>query len=393
MSRLGKSKFSAGENDSASARSYFPWAFVGSIALLIGFDIALRVTHWPRVMPYDTGLYEYYAAEASLDVGDPAEVAFVGSSRTRESIHLPTLKAILAKSAGRPVSAASYALSRARAYDFEMVVRRLLREKHPPRVIVVGISERDLARGIDDTFDTSPVFWNFADWHAAWKERGAPVVPQLPIVVRNEIGEVWRTLQLREPLRLRATQLVRGEKVDAMPSPLRGEATPFQTFDKNKVLNLKITPEKIAEYVRAQRLSPFPNDEMLACLDKLIAECRAANVTLILYEPPVPKIYRDALPRGVYKQFVSLVTSAAQKSGVQFIRAGDLNLAFGRMDFREQSHMNLTGATAFTKAFGTNVIARSFAAAGDKKRKHRPTTGIAPASALTSAPATRPSAP
>jgi hypothetical protein len=98
---------------------------------------------------------------------------------------------------------------------------------------------------------------------------------------------------------------------------------------------------------------------MTRALAGMISECRRANVTLILYEVPIPGILRDRLPPGIYDRFVSLVDEAAREGETPFIRADKLRVRLGDFHFREQSHMNFRGARAFTAVLGESVIARS----------------------------------
>ena len=343
-----------------AARPRLPWALFGAIALMLAFEVALRATGFPRKLPYDLGLAEYNSLAAELNRRDPAEVVFVGSSRTRESIHLPTLEPILSKAVGRKVSVASYALSRARAFDFESVIRRVLRSPHPPKVILCGVSERDLARGISNAFDTAPVLWNWGDWKYAWDRRGGEAMDALPVVVRNEVGGVWRTLQMREMLRMKLADLGSLETPDKTLSPIEGGSTVFQKTEHRKSLaEQPRTREYVLKYIKDLHLSPYPDPEMIKSLDGMIRSCREKNVQLILYEVPVPTIFRRNLPKGLYEKYLSILQTSADKGGVRFVRVDELPVSLGNYQFREQSHMNLRGARGYSVAIGETVIAQA----------------------------------
>ena len=47
-------------------RRAFPWAFLLSILIIIGVEVALRLSGWPKQVPYEIGFEEYPAVAAQI---------------------------------------------------------------------------------------------------------------------------------------------------------------------------------------------------------------------------------------------------------------------------------------------------------------------------------------
>jgi len=333
----------------------FPWALAIALLLVASVEVWLHLSGWPKRVPWSSGQDEYYVVAAELDRHGAAEVAIIGSSRTRESIHMPALRKEVRKITGREVWIANYAESGARAYDFAAHVRRLLRDKHPPKVIVIGLSERDL--GDDGSkFDQAPQFWNLSDWKREEQRRGfRAVADDLPTVLRNYIGRVYWTLRYRDVIRIRLRQLFLGQKDE--PMQIQGDLTSWQRYNPDRNLRNRKAPEAVVKkYARSLARGRYPNRDLATALDELAAECKAANVRLIFYEIPVPQVLRGYVDPDVYTRFHKEVQRVCSENGARFIKAGGLHIKYTDSDFREPSHMNAGGARRLSTALGKRVL-------------------------------------
>lgn len=323
-------------------RTRVPWAFVFSLLILVGFEIWLHVSHWPKKIPYRLDLDEYYAVAATLDRHDPADITIIGSSRARESIDVPVLRGILRRETGQHLSVANYGVGGGRAYVFESIARQILRAKHLPRVIILGTAERDFGNA-GDIYDQAPIYWNFDDWKAEYNRRGVKVLDDLPTVIRSYIGKVYLTLGYREQLSLKIRQILAGER-DTL-SQLDGELTPWQRTNPNR--SIATQPPKadaVRAYVKTLSHGAYPNHELVNAMDRLARACRSRHVRLIVYQAPIPKILTKYVPKKMEDSYLKAIKHICAANGAKFIRPDQLKLKLGDQNFRDPSHLNLSGA-------------------------------------------------
>jgi hypothetical protein len=339
-------------------RHEFPRAFVLAMLIVAGVEVWLHVSHWPKKMPYDLGLDEYHAALANLDKYGPADVSILGSSRARESIDLPQLRGIVRRAAGKNLSVANYAVSGARAYVFESIARKMLRDRNPPQIILVGICERDLGQD-PSGHDQAPMYWNWDDWKLQWERRGLSVLSDLPTVARSYLARYYWTLRYREQLRLRIRQMLGGEKDE--PSPMDGELTPWQRRSPNRtLLSNPVKSSVVKKYAATLTRGQYPDPEQRESLRALARACREKHVQLIFYELPTPDILRRYIRPGVYERFIREVRRTSSEYGARFVQVSSLHVPLSDRDFREPSHMCYAGAHRFTLALAKRVIAPEF---------------------------------
>jgi hypothetical protein len=367
----------------------FPWALVLALLIVAGVEVALHTVHWQKHIPYDIGPDEYHAAALRLDLQPPAQVAVIGSSRSREAVVVPELRERIETALGQPVTVANYSLSGANAYDEEAMVRRLLRASPPPKLIVCGVAERDFASR-DDQYDRAPLFWDWQDWTDQRRRRGLVVLDDLPVLFRNWLGRHWYTLGRRDQVRLALRNALLRQPPAS--SPVDGQMTLWQAaVPQRSLINTPVEPHQMRAYVSELRGKPYPDAGLVDCLARAIDACRAAGVPLILYENPVPPVLRQYLPAGMYRQYVATVTALAEQHGVPFVKVGDLGVTITNDHFREQSHMNYPGAHYFGGVLAQRVViptlthSKLLISHHAPKRKHR--ARHRPHKAATAAPA------
>lgn len=372
----------------AVRRGRWPVAFLLSLGIVGAVELGLHFTKWPNPIPYALGRDEYHAVAAQIDRAGSSRVAFVGSSRTRESISIPMLRERF-DAAGFPrVSVASYATGGGRAIDFEAVVNRLTRAKPLPHTIVLGMSERDLA-GTAWQYDNAPIFWNLHEWRGQFRRRGHVVLEDLPTVLRSTAGKKIRLLGRREQIALRLHQMVLGIGPRETTSPLRGEPTPWHTAGPRKKID-RDDPEmraKVQMYVaRDIRPERFPDTAQISAFERLAATCQRRNVRLIVLELPIAGQLAKEIPTEMSDTYRSIIYRVTEQYGARFVRLRDVDFRATFREFRDPSHTNLDGAEMYTRGLADNVLLPVLKADSDRakreaKRKSR-------ASAATTVPGT-----
>jgi hypothetical protein len=334
-------------------RSRVPWALLLALMILGGFELWMRLHHWPRKMPYELDLDEYYAVAATIDHHELPDVAIIGSSRAREGIDVPKFRSELSRAVGRRVSVINYGVSGARAYVLESITRRLLRAKHPPRLIIYGGAERDL--GYDSTiYDQAAIYWDFDDWRDEWTHRGRSVIDDLPTVIRNGIGRWYFTLRYREQLRLKICHLFE-EKKDYF-TQLDGSLTLWQRNNpKHSLARHPPTHAAMVAYARTVAEGSYPNRQETQAIERLMQACQSAHVQLLIFQVPIPPISIQYMKPGVEAKYVADMTRLAQQTGAIFLSQDQLDLKLTDRDFRDPSHLNLSGADRVSAALAVQI--------------------------------------
>jgi hypothetical protein len=346
-----------------------PWALIGAVLIVLLVEGVVRYTRWPKVLPYEMGRMEYVVAAEQIARAGAAEVSIVGSSRTRESLIVPLMARRLSDAAGRRVTVASYACSGAYTSDFEAVTKRLLRDGDPPRVILIGLGERDLIDG-GRLWDQVALFQNLRELREDYDERGADVLEDLPVVARQNLGRYWRTLGLREFLRFRIVERILGNNQPRVKSPAEGGLTIWQSSSPSRNLVKKaVKKSRVLERAESTRDDEMPSPVLANSLNDLAYECHRRGVTLIFYEVHRSNALRKAFPKALYARFLRIVDDVAERNGARFVKLGDLGLKLTDSDMREPSHMSYRGAQRLTETLTLRVLKPIFAPQAHEKAK------------------------
>jgi hypothetical protein len=349
-----------------------PWALIGAILIVLLAEGVLRYSHWPKILPYEMGRMEYFVASEQIDRAGAAEVSIVGSSRTRESLVVPELAKRLSDAAGRKVTVASYACSGAYTSDFEAVTKRLLRAKQRPKVILIGVGERDLSAG-GGLWDQVALFQNLHDLHEDYGERGIEVLNDLPVVIRHNVGTYWRTLGLREFLHYQIVARVLGNNEPRVKSPAEGGLSIWQQSSPSRNLVKKaVKKSRVLERAEATREDEMPAPQLANALNDLAYECHRRGVQLIFYEVHRSNALRKAFPRAIYAHFLRIVDDVAERNCARFVKLGDLGLKLTDSDMREPSHMSFRGAHKLTQALADRIVKPILVPQQPAKKKHKP---------------------
>ncbi|MCA9243554.1 MAG: hypothetical protein KDA32_06345 [Phycisphaerales bacterium] len=366
-----------------------PWALFGAIALLAVVEVGVRLAPPEIAIPHQSGGTEYHTARCYLDAFGPAEISLFGTSRTRNGISVPELKARLEAACQADAAIqrrfgdariANYACSGSNIEVAFSTLRYALRlAPDRPRIAIFGVSAQQLMRG-EELSNRAAVFWDIPDWVEAFDDTAAQAADPrrsiwklAPIVVRNELGKNWLTLKYR--LRPEAfvndivlawkyrktrsftwDEILRGAP---SPSPIRGEPAPWHALEPERSLVTDpISDERVQLYLqRIQQAGETGLDPQAVRLARRMVElCRERNVPLIVFELPVSDRLARYLPPGANDDLRRLFDELADGENVVFVGLDQLGVSFSDADFREQSHLNLRGATKLSDALFERAI-------------------------------------
>ncbi|RMF84789.1 MAG: hypothetical protein D6744_02460 [Planctomycetota bacterium] len=335
-----------------------PWALLGALVIVGAVEVGARRLDPMDWIPYEwKGPLWYTAVREHLEFIGPAEVAFMGSSRTREAFVVPLLRKEVPKAIGRPITIVNYGAPGCNADEAEAIVRVMARQPHPPKYLFYGITPYQLA---DLEYDVQGVpVWSLAHW---WQRLREPnphpeVFERWPFVVRNEIEDRYRTFAYREMIPLRVWEAT--TKFRLPSCPLKGEYSKHQQLTpKRSLVNTPQSAQHIKRYIssRLRRGKYVMGGPQMGALRRVMERCRAAGIQLILVELPQSEALRAQLPLDTMRRFYSLVAPLASEYDVPFLRVRQFGIDFGLAEFREMSHLNLAGARRFTSIMIRDVI-------------------------------------
>ena len=94
----------------------------------------------------------------------------------------------------------------------------------------------------------------------------------------------------------------------------------------------------------------------LSALEAIMKTFRDAGSELVLVAAPISNELARNLPEGTLTRFDDLVGEMAERHGVQYLTVDRLALQFGPEDFREQSHLNRSGAEKLTDSVVADIL-------------------------------------
>ena len=337
-------------------RPSVPWAFLMALAILACVEIATRLAPPTKVIPYRFLLEEYRAVSSYLDVVGPAEISFVGSSRTRDGINLPVLRQIMQQRMGKSATLANYACSGATAKEVLAIIEEMHRND-PPRMIVYGVSPFQIHGGATSFYRVAEM-WTLAEFISELDIYGRQLATAgvLSTVLRNEIGKWYRTLRYRNI----ASQTF-GALLDTpvLSCPIKGEITAVHHDNPDRSLvTFPVNKATVQKDIRTY----FPEGESaisqinIECLDRLLAKCQEAGTQIILFELPLPAIYNRNFPPEAMQKFRQSISQLTDRYDFTWVSTASLEVEFGDHDFFDASHLSAEGARRFTQALAEKVI-------------------------------------
>lgn len=342
-------------------RALLSW-FV-AFAVLLAAETGVRAVRSTTTLPYTPGVRAYRALGPELRELGAAPVSIVGSSRAREGLLVPRLAERWGLAPG-PAGVANYSLAGAHAADVEIVVRRMLESDRPPKLILYGMSPRQLATMEDGGRLTyrMPFLWLLSDWWEARTRIGDDADRLLPAAMKNELARHSSLFSMRPEIVDAVTDAKR--PTSAFPSavkrlfspvsvsahPMRGTMPPWQQ-GRGRNRSRKLKPAAVKKYLgNRHRDEEWPNTWQLEHVRSLLRHARRAGVAVLLVEVPIHPVLDRHMPPGTTDSFRAAMVTLAAEEGTRFIAFESLGVEIPAKGFREQSHLNLRGATLYSDA-------------------------------------------
>lgn len=295
------------------------------------------------------------AAMAMIDIRGSADVALVGSSMMREAVNVPRMADSLRKQAKRRLSVGDYSVRGARAEEISQITHELLASKRLPKLLMVGLSLRDLQTD-HRRLSALSQYWTLRDWtQAARAESFAAVRPCFSTAIYNTLARHCRLLRFRETLR----ELVLHPRTlaPADTNPITGHpGQNLRSYVADGQVTVKALRKQLAKEYKTNDL--HPDQRAIAALEHLLIEARARSpgTKVVLFELPIPTVTRKALPKAEYNEFLQLSRELASAHHVPFLTLADFQaLSFKPKDgyFLDSQHMNHYGNTRFADTLAT----------------------------------------
>ncbi|MCL4210478.1 MAG: hypothetical protein KJZ68_07425 [Phycisphaerales bacterium] len=335
-----------------------PWALVAALLVVLACEGAVRVAPSRWVIPYvNAGDSTYPAVRHFIEKDGPAEVAVVGSSRARESIAAPDLRAACEAALGRTVTVGNYASPAAGADEVDSIVRVLLSQRRKPKLILYGISPLQLSTKAAAARHAGRL-WTLDDW-----EREAATLPAnaarrlRAMAMHNEAGRWCRLYAYRDIAWIRLRALLGWESIHS--NPIAGDLT-FQQVDEpdRRLADHPVRDAFVQRYLRPRMQGnrhPL-GGEASRRFESILSQCRDAGVTIIVYEVPLSETLRRNYPRGTLEQMRRIAQRLTNKYRAPYLHIEDLGETFDETVFRDLSHLNVHGARRLTAILAQKAV-------------------------------------
>ena len=341
-----------------------PAAGLALVLVLLAEFVLAPLTPPERIFAFDQNNYErpgrqdYEALRVLLTFPQkPADIAIMGSSRPRDGILAPLLAAQLKLNLGRSVDVVNYAAVGFRAFDFEVLAQRLIAEPRvTPKVVVLPINPRFLQEEAErDNLRFSLMGFDQVGHELKTHGLSAPL-HLVETILSNGVANLYA-------LRLAAREWVEGTlPADFKPlesNPIFGGRVKLQIQDAdwlraNKVLtsleNTPVKDEQLAEYVKVEWPAGVRHlgEAETSAFVRTLRRLRAADVHVILMDLPMSDVLRAAIPQEGLQAYRAFLQETAAQGNISYIAMGQFPPFLDR-DFREQSHLNRSGATKLTQ--------------------------------------------
>jgi len=337
-----------------------PWALLLALVLVGAFEVTLRAALPVEEFPTRSNLRQSAGLRHVLDHHGAAEVAFVGASVTRRSIHIPNVREVCEEVLGREVRVANYGHKGLKAELGEDVVHVLLREDPAPRLILYGVTPHQIRRVRPREMKTSWV-WTLQDWWREWGTQGPGVVSELPQVVRNETRRHYRTFQVRYAKDAIYDRIV--HDIPLLPSSMLGElhhqggGARMSLRNRRKPVSaadMEHLREAIGVCTKDDRFRFSPS--RIQSLRNIQELCQSRGIRLVFFEIPLPNMHTEMFPPETHADFLQHMEELQEESGAPFVSFESLGIRVTNAHFTDQSHLNLLGATMMTDALIEQVF-------------------------------------
>ena len=335
-----------------------PRAFLAAVMFLVVLELILRAVPMHMMIRYGQGDLAKDAVLAHLHDEGATDVAFVGTSMTRDGIAGPSVTRVLESRGLTNVTVGNFAVRGGSPDDDLLIVRKLLAAPRPPKLIVIGIAPIDFLDR-EPQWDWLAEYWTPTEWWQAYRrEGGRDAAAERPYFGRscvNWLALRYRTLRYRK----RLAELLGSPgalRVPASAHPIVGEPyVPRASLIASKQYGKRQLQGHLEDVLRDGQ---YPMADRLADeLAQTLRECRAAGIDVVLIEMPLSRLMRYGLPEGTLDRFRAIARkSAADGGGASFYTVDDIGFAPRDDRFFNAQHLNWLGRARFSEAVAHAVV-------------------------------------
>jgi hypothetical protein len=304
-------------------RYWFTWrSLLAALVVVLTIEVSLRVVEaHTDVLGERFGLFDEHADR--LRTEDP-DVLIVGSSSAGSNIWVPTLE-----EQGIACRAYSPWLASPTMRDIERYVREEVLEVTSPRLVIIGVTMREVNAGTP-----TPDYPQLHDWLDA--EHGP--------------RSVWDRLS-------GSTAILRSREMFQDPylfgNVALGWVQPFTDADGHHVASLDQVIADESEEHRAQEESEMADYRLgaaeLAALGDMLDLLADREIHAVVVDLPVSELFIEMTPggRSDYAQYRSAIEAITAQKGVGLIDGASVPIVEAR-DFADVNHLNREGSIRFT---------------------------------------------
>ena len=333
------------------------------IALLVLLEVGFRLVDQERLLAYYPNNEEMFTLKHSLDIHNGAtDICFMGSSRAKEGIVVPVFKSAVELGLGKEVQVANYACVGAKTTEVLAIMRYIAKKASRPQLIFYGVSPRQFL-GETVSLERASIFMDFVDWRRSRElYQAEPEINLIPNLIRNQLSELSVFFKYRKKFSHEAmafaAKILSNE--DRLYTSIKGEMTRYQVkYPEMSLVSRPISDAVVRRYLGGLSVNGrYPMAEInFVFLSKMLALADDLGCRVILFEVPVSDILKKHYPSGTYATFLEKTRAVAVTNNTSFYTANELGLVFTEKHFREQSHLNLVGATMLSKRLAQLAIA------------------------------------
>jgi hypothetical protein len=347
-------------NQAAPARPRLPKAFLLALLLLGLVELAIRLLPLRVTLPYERRGDALEAVTVYADRGS-TDVALTGSSMMRDALSPNIIQGDLEK-AGIRATVGNFAVRGAKAEEMRIIVQRLLRSRHKPKVVIIGIAPMDLV-DVPPNYARQAAYWRLGEWWRAWRRAANDNDPatspdairaRLPHAVYNQIAAYYYTLRCRD----RLASFIRDPRgVDLRPETDPVIGTPGRPRESRVAMGL-IKTKHVEKYLNRT----LPNGKfnygirLRGEIRDTLRACRAAKVKAVVMEMPLSRVMRSCIPRARYLHFLEVARALAHDGGARFMTIKEVQFSMRDEYFYDAQHLNLPGCRRFSHVITTNCL-------------------------------------
>jgi hypothetical protein len=320
---------------------------LGFFAVLGGGDFVLSRAAFPHLEGSTDAIRWKRELHESLD--PPPDVLFTGCSYELAAIRPAVIDEYVSARTGERLTSINTAASCTSALSAALLVRRVIESDRPPRIVYLGISERNTDAGYDKWMEFGVrALATPADWPLTWRCDAA-------LFAESVASGVFDSYHRWRECRRVATQVFQGAPVVVAADPVIADRG-WERFDLHDAAPGRDDPEyraNIADWFSRQPGHYRPGNANDHALRDTIALLRERGITVKLIEMPLTDEVRAMFREDVRTGYESFVRRLTRDTGVALIRAP--NGVIDIEDFDDLEHLFPDGADKFSRWLARDV--------------------------------------